>query len=275
MVQFSYNVNMAIEFQNKDFMMCNKQKFMIAIAMLLVLTPTLFLARKQKQLSKAKKYLNHLLIQEIQQNETQKIQELVEAGANVNVVPGSCYEGSFRKTALMVAAQKSDNNLLQWLITHGADVNIETEWDQPHAGKPALSFALEAHNLDGVKILINAGADVNKYNDLGSVENLETIPESLRERNNPLLTYTIGRKLPMSFIHALLNAKNVDVNKSLLNSITPLMIAAAIGYEEAAEALLKAGADATTINPVDGKQAIDYARDAGHKNIVKLLQEKS
>jgi len=176
-------------------------------------------------------------------------------------------------TDLMIAAHKGDIIALRMLICRGAKVNAETEWSQPHAGKPALSFALEARNIDAVKELIKAGADVNRYNDLGSVENLHAIPASLCERNIPLLTYAIGRKMSMEFIEALINAKNSDVNKkSLLSSITPLMIAAAIGYNQAAEALLKAGADATIINPVDGKRAIDYAREAGNKQIVKLLQ---
>ena len=196
----------------------------------------------------------------------------INAGANSNT------PNAKGLTALMIAAKNGQLNLLQWLINrklkhHNVpNLDAETPWDQPHAGKPALSFALEAKNLDAVKLLVEAGANVNLYNDLRTVENLETIPEGLRQRNVPLLTYAIGRKLPMAFINILLSAKNVDVNKkTFLGTATPLMIAAAIGYEQAAKTLLDAGADKEIINTRDNKKAIDYARDAGYEEIVKLL----
>ena len=230
------------------------------LASMAVIFPIMYLKSNNRN---AEKY-NPALIESINTGATETMKELINSGADSNA------RGTSGITALMIAAQKGDIPLMQWLIAHGADVNAETNWDQPHAGKPALSFALESQNLDVVQELITAGADVNKYNDLGSVENLDSIPESLRERNNPLLTYAIGRKLPMPFIQALLDAKNVDVNtKSLLQPITPLMIAAAIGYEDAVAALLHAGADKNLV--YNGKKAIDYARDAGYENIVELL----
>lgn len=76
----------------------------------------------------------------------------------------------------------------------------------------------------------------------------------------------------MPFIETLLSTQNVDVNKqSLLYPVTVLMIAAAIGYEDAVKTLLAAGADKELINTLDNKKAIDYARDAGYENIVRLL----
>jgi ankyrin repeat protein len=182
------------------------------------------------------------------------------------------FMGDYTETPVTKAAKKNDLKELELLIQQGADLDYETGWDQPHAGQPALSFALRGGHFEAAQMLVNAEADVNKYNDLGSVKDGITIPESLHERNITLLTYVIGRKMPMKFIELLINAKNADVDKkSLCGTITPLMIAAAIGYEQAAKALLKAGADTTIINPNDGKTAIDYARDAGHTSIVKLL----
>jgi ankyrin repeat protein len=252
--------------------MKNKQILVSILALLLFLVLAVFFTKKLQQLSAAKKYLNHLLIEAINQNQTEKMQELIEAGADINIVPGHRHEGKISKTALMSAVENGNNNLVDWLINHKANLNIETDWEQPHAGKPALSFALEAKNLDAGKLLVDAGANVNLYNDLGTVENLEIIPESLRARNPTLLIYAIGRKLPMPFITMLLSSTRVEVNKpAFLKTITPLMITAAIGYEEAVKALLDAGADKEIINTLDNKKAIDYARDAGYKNIVKLL----
>lgn len=211
------------------------------------------------------KKINERLYGALKDSNLAEIKESIKLGADVNAT-------GINTTALMEATKAGDVEFMHYLIQHGANINTQTEWDQPHAGKPALSFALETKNLDAVKLLVDAGANVNLYNDLGTTPDLQSIPESLRQRNNPLLIYAIGVKLPMPFIEALLNSKAVDVNKeSLLHSVTALMVASAVGYEDAVKALLKAGADKEITNTLDNKKAIDYARDAGYENIVKLL----
>lgn len=222
-----------------------------------------------KRLEQHKK-LNQDLISMLDQELPEEIISKINAGADINTVNAKGL------TALMIATRNGDLNLLKWLLNSKQhtmlDLDIETQWDQPRAGKPALSFALERKNLDAVKLLVDAGANVNLYNDLGTTRDLQTIPESLRQRNNPLLIYAIGAKLPMPFIEALLNSKNLDVNKeSLLYPVTALMIASAIGYKEAVKALLNAGADKEITNTLDNKRAINYARDERHTEIVKLL----
>ena len=214
--------------------------------------------------------LNKQLKIALDQEQHEEIMFKINAGADVNTI------NAHGLTALMIAAKNGEINLLQWLINrklkhHNVpNLDKETPWDQPHVGEPALSFALKAKNLEAVKLLVEAGAIVNKYNPSGTVEKLDTIPESLRQRNVPLLTYAIGAKLPMPFILLLLSGKNIDVNqKTFLQTATPLMIAAAIGYEDAVKALLDAGADKEIINTLDNIKAIDYARDAGYENIVK------
>lgn len=209
--------------------------------------------------------LNKHLYSALKDGNLTEIKESIKLGADVNAI-------GINTTALMEAAKAGDIDFMRYLIKQGVELDTETLWDQPHAGKPALSFALEAKNLDAVKLLVDAGANVNLYNDLGTTPDLQSIPESLRQRNNPLLIYAIGVKLPMPFIEALLNSKSVDVNKeSLLYPVTALMIASALGYREAVKALLAVGADKEIINTLDNKKAIDYARDAGYETIVKLL----
>lgn len=244
-----------------------KKVFPILLA-LLIASIAIAYGKRLEQVNELNKQLKIALDQE----RHDEIMFKINAGADANITNAKGL------TALMIAAKNGDLNLLEWLINRKLkhynvpNLDKETPWDQPHAGKPALSFALETQNLEAVKLLVDAGANVNLYNDLGTVKNLETIPEGLRQRNNPLLIYAIGRHLPMPFIETLLGAKNVDVNKqSLLYPVTALMIASAIGYEEAVKALLKAGADKEVINTIDNKKAIDYARDAGYENIVKLL----
>lgn len=216
--------------------------------------------------------LSHELVDLLNQEQHEEIMFKINAGADINT------PNAYGLTALMIAAKNGDINLLRWLIegwrSKYVNINKETPWDQPHVGEPALSFALKAKNLEAVKLLVEAGANVNLYTPSRVVEDLETIPDSLITVNPNLLIYAIGRKLPMPFITLLLSSPRVEVNKSArsLQTITPLMIAAAIGYEEAVKALMDTGADKEIINKLDNKKAIDYARDAGYENIVKILQ---
>lgn len=235
---------------------------------LLVASIAIAYAKRLVQLNE----LNKKLIIALNEENHDQMMRLINKGADPNTA------NKHDLTALMIAAKNGDLNLLDWLLFRGLkirknlNIDKETPWDQPHAGKPALSFALEAKNLDAVKLLVEAGANVNVYNDLGTTDIYTTIPEGLRQRNNPLLIYAIGRKLPIPFIETLLSSKKVEVNKqSLLYPVTALMIASAIGYEDAVKALLKAGADKEIVNTLDNKKAVDYARDAGYENIVKLL----
>ncbi|ORX65883.1 ankyrin, partial [Anaeromyces robustus] len=58
----------------------------------------------------------------------------------------------------------SDGNedLVKYLIEHGADINKENE-----DGKTPLFWACESGNEDLVKYLIDLGADINKENEKG------------------------------------------------------------------------------------------------------------
>ena len=72
----------------------------------------------------------------------------------------------------------------------------------------------------------------------------------------------------------LLKAKNVDIDAQSTHQQTALIFAAGRGHKGVVEMLLEAGAD-VAIKDEDGKTAKHYASDAGHAEIVALLEAKA
>ena len=65
-------------------------------------------------------------------------------------------------TALMAAAENANPEIVQWLISNNADLEIRT-----NAGNTALIYATESHSLPVVKLLVNAKAKISRRNNLG------------------------------------------------------------------------------------------------------------
>jgi ankyrin repeat protein len=83
---------------------------------------------------------------------------LVEHGADVN------YQDFAEGHPLMFAVERPE--MLLFLISSGADVNLRL----PHGGETALHAAAVANAVEGARVLIHAGADVNAHvnNDAGT-----------------------------------------------------------------------------------------------------------
>jgi hypothetical protein len=134
---------------------------------------------------------------------------------------------------LLEAAESADIQSMTSLINAGADVNFETEWDQPHCGQPVLGFAIKSKSAKAVKLLLDAGANPNRWMEAGF----------LKIRIHSLLSYAIGIHAPIEIVRDLITA-GADVNRKTLifGKVGPLDVAKAFYYPEAVELLLKAGA---------------------------------
>ena len=121
---------------------------------------------------------------------------------------------------LFEATKNGDDELVKLLIAAGADVNKADKW-----GSPPLHSAAEYGHTDCVKLLIAAGADVNKTN-----EDSET----------PL--YTAAWNGHTECVKLLIDA-GADVNKTNEDGETPLYWAESNGHTECAELLCAAGAN--------------------------------
>ena len=82
------------------------------------------------------------------------MQLLLDAGANVNQIDGK--DGS---TPLHKAAERGLSKKVEWLLVHGADINL-----QDHAGETALHCATDHGHVKTVKLLVNHGADLKIKN---------------------------------------------------------------------------------------------------------------
>lgn len=145
------------------------------------------------------------------------------------------------------AAQADDTRELQRLLATGVDVNIrskKSEWT------PLIS-AIVVKNTAAVKLLIEAGADVNVASDV------KTTP----------LHYS-----PNGEITELLLAKGADVSARNKGGWTPLHSASKFGRTETLRLLLKHDADINAKTD-DGLTALEIAVQADHQEIVDLLKQ--
>jgi len=101
--------------------------------------------------------LNQELVKAANNGELAKVKQLIEKGADVNVVTNDRFLGAI--PVLMVATQRGHMDIVQFLVENGADVNACTTGDVE--GGTALMIASARGHLDIVKFLVENGADVN------------------------------------------------------------------------------------------------------------------
>ncbi|KAI9798941.1 MAG: hypothetical protein M1833_004294 [Piccolia ochrophora] len=77
------------------------------------------------------------------------VHSLLSRGANINAVASY---GS----ALCIAAERGDLEVMRLLLDHGADVNVQPEW-----GEHALIYAASSGYADAVQLLAESNGDVN------------------------------------------------------------------------------------------------------------------
>ncbi|HYD18819.1 MAG TPA: ankyrin repeat domain-containing protein [Patescibacteria group bacterium] len=135
-----------------------------------------------------------------------------------------------QKTALMYAATYEHPDVAQALIDGGAKVNVAS------GGTTALDWALMSRSIKTLEVLVNAGADVNRKNFLGS------------------FALIMAMDLPYSFADS--NPEAATRNDSL----------------RAAELLVKAGAKLDAVDS-RGRTARDIAAEKGRTELVAFLDK--
>lgn len=86
-------------------------------------------------------------------------EKLINLGADVNLM--RCTEGAFQNcTPLHVAVEKRNKDLVKLLLRHNASVNVQ------HV-TPVLTRAVRKEDFELVDLLLTAGADLNPENKLG------------------------------------------------------------------------------------------------------------
>ncbi|KUJ21248.1 ankyrin, partial [Mollisia scopiformis] len=121
------------------------------------------------------------LLSAIQRRDTEMVQFLIEAGANVNEL-SNFSTMSFIGTALQAAAARGRTDIVQLLFEKGSNIN---EPLQGQSAMTALQAAVHFGHVNTAKFLLEHGADVN-----ASATNYEA-------SRTALLTATINKNLVM------------------------------------------------------------------------------
>lgn len=143
-------------------------------------------------------------------------------------------------TALMLAVLQGDLDIIKAIIEAGADINA-----QSNGGMTALMEAASWGHADIAKLLIEAGANINARNTEGSTA----------------LLYAAGNRRAADVVKILVNAgANLDLRVG--QGETALMYAAVGCWIDRVKLFIAAGAD-QTIKDKQGRTAADIAKQSG------------
>ncbi|MBN1798262.1 MAG: ankyrin repeat domain-containing protein [Spirochaetales bacterium] len=200
---------------------------------------------------------------------------LVRHGADVNI------PNHIGLSPLTLAVAKDNYALTELLIKHGADVHYVDkkehdvfyyadklknpkiikllkrtagEYAAPDYEGNRMAAALEADDLEYIRLLVERGADVNQK----IIEDYTPLMAACEQGNPAIVEYLIAHK-----------ARINDAAEDL--GMTPLMIAAAHGNTDVVELLLKHNADINAKN-VDGLTALGWAILHNHSEAKAVLR---
>jgi ankyrin repeat protein len=178
-------------------------------------------------------------------NDYYKVLAFITAGAKVNTLNEDGY------SALLYAVEKGNFNIVKFLVSKGADVNLTPDYD---CDSPPLVVAAKRGYSEIFGYLLDNKAKIDKKDCKGA-----SALHYSAFYNDTLL------------IRLLLRYK-VNVNDSTYNGETPIMMAASNGSLEAVNELIKAGADVNK-SDLKGFTPLMLACQNGHYEIaLSLLQ---
>ncbi|MDR3179342.1 MAG: ankyrin repeat domain-containing protein [Holosporaceae bacterium] len=154
------------------------------------------------------------------------------------------------QTLLYEAAEKGDSELVKNILLSGIDV------DGTYCETP-LYYAITENKPDVVKILLEAGADIERAGD---------------EPFSTALHFAASHKYE-GIVNILLKYP-IDINKKSCFGACPLFEAAKVGHEGIVRSLLHAGANPHEHN-LSGGTPMHYAALYGHNEVVKIFMKEA
>jgi ankyrin repeat protein len=158
-------------------------------------------------------------------------------GMNINVDLRS--EGGYKQTALFIPAAAGNTPVVQMLLKHGANPNIQDKYKMT-----ALHWALQKGEIEAVKMLLSFKADVNTKNN---------------KNVTPLMSASIEGTIKCV---QLLADAGAEINASAKDGFTALMFAAYYGKTKVIQYLLTQGANRNAISK-KGETALSIAEKKG------------
>ena len=185
------------------------------------------------------------------------------------------------KTVLHLAAGHMQSEFISLCLQHG----LTPEAKLGEGSDSPLSIATGRNRPENVRLLLEAGADVNDRNALISAfrhSHYETaellvkhgVDVNLRDNHyqyTPL--HFVALNGNMRLLNVLLAQDGIDIDAKAKDGGTPLHAAAYNGHVMLIEALLKTGVN-TEIENNEGMTAADVAVQRGQTQAAKLIQQK-
>lgn len=222
----------------------------------------------------------------VREGDLESVKALVEAGADVNQV------SEYGWTPLLTATQNRYYQIGAYLLEHGADPNIANE-----GGWNPLYIATDNRNIEGgdyptrkpdmdhlefIKLLLAKGADPNLRMKSSTETRTIFTHQWLREEGaTPFLRAAQSSDLELM---QLLLDHGADPNINTLVGVTPLMVAAGIGWvegvtfewseeanKEAIRWLIELGNDVNAQDTEDYRTALMGAAHKGRNYAVQML----
>ncbi|MCY3897528.1 MAG: ankyrin repeat domain-containing protein [Caldilineaceae bacterium] len=201
---------------------------------------------------------NTPLHEAVENGNAEIVQILVDAGADIEA------EGFMGRTPLGLAAEEGATEIMQILLGQGADNGTPEGEDKqsPAIGSEALFTAIKKGDVETVRLLVEAGADVNAAEGFGGNTPLH---EAVEEGNAEIVQILVDA--------------GADIEAEGFMGQTPLGLAAEEGASEIMQILLGQGADSGTPegedkqSPTIGSEALFTAIEKGDVETVRLLVE--
>ncbi len=203
---------------------------------------------KQNELLK----LNTKLWLAVKNNQTDKVRELIDSGANLHNITGSFLRryDLEENTLIHLAAQLGFLDIVKTLIRFNTNINARNRQKQT-----PLHWAAYYGQIDVVKYLIEHGADINAVDSDG----------------DPALTWAANKAQFEVFNYLISHGANPKQISSL--GRTALHWVAISGETKMAEYLIKLGCD-IKLKDSNNNAALDLAIENAHIDMVKLLSQK-
>ena len=197
---------------------------------------------------------------------------LLQTGANPDI------QRDNGDTAIIMACQNNHSDIVKLLLQFNADPFITTRNDDT-----ALTVSVHVNSIEIVDMLLDKQAENQKSSLV-----VTALTTACRYGHSQLIIsllvhlldyftedefqlFVLSAEGDEISIASHISGSTIDVNCTLVNDITPLMIASSCGHTETVDVLLQAGANVHNIDS-DGYSPLVYAI-TGHKSlqVIKLL----
>ena len=180
-------------------------------------------------------------------------------------------------TAIIISCQNNHSNIVKLLLQFNADPFITTRNDDT-----ALTVSVHVNSIEIVEMLLDKQPESQKASLV-----ITALTTACRYGHSQLIIHLLMHSLDyftqeefQLFVSSAegdristtshISDSTIDVNCTLVNDITPLMIASSCGHTEIVEALLQVGANVNNTD-IDGYSPLVYAI-TGHKSLQVIEQ---